>query len=196
MREQAKATADQAKTSASEVAGTAQEQVKHVASEASRQVRHVASDVRDRLGQEAQEQSGRAADMLAKWADELGEMAGSGDTPARAVARQLSDKGHEFADQLRQGGPDDLLDQVRGFARRRPGAFLLGSAAAGFLIGRIGKGLAGSGESTPDVEERVERQPSAESVNPAYGRIPDQPGPVPTMPAHQTADPSRGPVRR
>jgi hypothetical protein len=40
------------------------------------------------------------------------------------------------------------VDEVQSFARRRPGAFLAGAAAMGFLIGRIAKASGGSASTT------------------------------------------------
>ncbi|MFC7613281.1 hypothetical protein ACFQV2_06310 [Actinokineospora soli] len=176
-RERARATAEQAKSSAAQVADTAREQVREVASDAGRQTKAFASDVRDRLAREADEQSTRAADLLAKWADDLSEMAGDGDSPARAMARQLSERGREFADQLREGGPNDVLDQVRAFARRRPAAFLAGSAAAGFLVGRLGKGIAKADSGSSEVERYgdVPEQRYGEMTDPRYQRTAEQP---------------------
>jgi gas vesicle protein len=204
LRERADATAGQAKASAASVADTAKEQVHEVTDEAKAQVRSVASDARDRLDQEARDQSGRAADMLTTWTDDLAQMAGDGDTPARAVARQLSERGRELADRLRDGSPNDLLEQVRRFARERPGAFLAGSAAAGFLVGRVGKSLASAGDAAPasgsspaqaaapsPVTEPVRTHPAPVAASPvaphqvapgqvAPGQVP--PGPFPPFP--------------
>jgi hypothetical protein len=45
------------------------------------------------------------------------------------------------ADYLADRGPEGLLSEVTDFARRRPAAFLATAAAAGFLVGRLGKGV-------------------------------------------------------
>ena len=46
-----------------------------------------------------------------------------------------------FADRLQNREPAELLDEVRSFARRKPGLFLLGAAAAGVLAGRLTSGV-------------------------------------------------------
>lgn len=46
-----------------------------------------------------------------------------------------------FADRLQNREPAELLDEVRSFARRKPGLFLLGAAAAGVLAGRLTRGI-------------------------------------------------------
>jgi gas vesicle protein len=189
LREKAEATAGQAKASASSVADTAKEQAHEVKDEAKAQARSVASDVRDRLDQEARDQSGRAADMLTKWTDDLAQMAGDGDTPARAVAQQLSDRGRELAEQLRGGSPNDLMEQVRRFARKRPAAFLAGSAAAGFLVGRLGKALASAEDPAP--VSRPSPAPVTEPI-PAYQPPVNPVPPSPAAPGAGTVAP--GPV--
>ena len=44
--------------------------------------------------------------------------------------------------------PSQILDDVRAFARRRPGAFLLGALAAGVVAGRITRGAKESQSSS------------------------------------------------
>ena len=56
------------------------------------------------------------------------------------VARQAADRADRLAEWLGQREPGDLLDEVRSFARRRPGAFLLGAAIAGVVVGRLTRG--------------------------------------------------------
>jgi hypothetical protein len=73
-------------------------------------------------------------------------------------ARQAGDKVNQLAGRLEQGGFDGLVDDVRRFARQRPGLFLVGAAAAGFAAGRMirasrggddGESFAGDGPSGP-----------------------------------------------
>ena len=67
---------------------------------------------------------------------------------ATEFARQAADRMHGAASWLEQREPGDLLDEVRNFARRRPGAFLIGAAVAGLAAGRLTRGLKdrGNGE--------------------------------------------------
>src|SRR6185437_12116734 len=46
-----------------------------------------------------------------------------------------------LASKLQNREPAELLDEVRSFARRKPGLFLLGAAAAGVLAGRLTRGV-------------------------------------------------------
>jgi len=63
-------------------------------------------------------------------------------TPAATVVSRVADGGRQLADYLDQHGPDGVLRDVQDFARRRPGAFLATALAAGFVVGRLGKGVA------------------------------------------------------
>ncbi|MDG6103579.1 hypothetical protein Daura_35200 [Dactylosporangium aurantiacum] len=127
---------------ARDAAGTAKQQAGEVAGEAKAQARNLARDVRDRVGQEARTQNDRLADGVRRFADELDQMAGErGDSPASKVVTQVSQGGRRVADYLAEHGPEGVLEGVQDFARRRPGTFLLAAAAAGFVVGRLGKGV-------------------------------------------------------
>ena len=52
----------------------------------------------------------------------------------------------QFADSIRDKNAEDLLDDFRDAAHRRPGAFMLGSLAAGFLVGRFLCDIGAKGE--------------------------------------------------
>jgi hypothetical protein len=137
---QAKDAAGQA---ASDVKDTAKEQVQRVGSEARTQVRNVATDVRDRVSQQARSQNDKLVSGIRQAADQLEEMRGDRqDSPAATVVSRIADGGREFADYLDRHGPEGVLREVQDFARRRPGAFLATALAAGFVVGRLGKGIA------------------------------------------------------
>jgi hypothetical protein len=62
--------------------------------------------------------------------------------PMTDLAQQGSRRIGALAHTLETSDASDLLDQVRNFARRRPVAFLLGSAVAGVVVGRLSRSLA------------------------------------------------------
>ena len=137
---QAKDAAGQA---ASDVKDTAKEQVQRVGSETRRQAQNVASDVRDRMSQQARTQNDRLVTGIRQAADQLDEMRGDRqDSPAATVVSRIADSGRDFAEYLDRHGPEGVLREVQDFARRRPGAFLATALAAGFVVGRLGKGIA------------------------------------------------------
>ena len=68
---------------------------------------------------------------------------------ATGLAGQAGDRVQSVAGWLEQRQPGEVLDDVRDFARRRPGTFLAAAAAVGLIGGRLTRGLtASSGSST------------------------------------------------
>ncbi len=98
-------------------------------------------DFKQNVTARADEQKNRAADGLGGIADVIrtagNELRGENEAVA-AYVDMASDQLRRFADQIRQKGVADMLDDVHHFARRRPalfigGAFLLGIGIARFL---------------------------------------------------------------
>jgi hypothetical protein len=146
VRQTAGVAAETAGSAARDAASTVKEQAGQVAGEAKVQARNLARDVKDRVGAEARSQNDRLADGVRRFADELDQMAGErGDSPASKVVTQVSQGGRRVADYLAEHGPEGVLEGVQDFARRRPGTFLLAAAAAGFVVGRLGKGVFSAG---------------------------------------------------
>ncbi|GAA2894406.1 hypothetical protein GCM10010517_59090 [Streptosporangium fragile] len=149
---QPQSTAQQARSAAGEVAETAKGQTQAVTGEARQQARQVVDQLRDRVSEQTQQQSRRAAQGIRQWADDLASMSEGGkpDSPVSGVVQQVADGGRRAADYLEQHGLTGVVEEVQNFARRRPGAFLAGALAAGFLVGRLAKASGGatSGSST------------------------------------------------
>ena len=61
-----------------------------------------------------------------------------------------------LASRLEQRGPQGLMDDVTRFARRRPGVFLSGAVAAGFVVGRVVR----AGVATQQVDGDRPQEPS------------------------------------
>ena len=139
-KETARQATGSAKQAASEVTGTVKEQGRQVAGEVKGQVRSVASDVRQSVAGQVRTGHGKLAESVRKFSDELGGMSGAdANSPVGQVVSRVSDTGRRAADYLDERGPEGLLTDVQDFARRKPGTFLLGMAAAGFVIGRLGR---------------------------------------------------------
>lgn len=134
----------------SQVATTAADEAKHVALEAKQQATNVISQGRQQVAQQVQTQARngqqKAAQGLSSIAGELRSMAENSQQsgPATDLVRQATSKIDEVATWIEAREPGDLLDEVRSFARRRPGAFLLGAAVAGVLAGRLTTGVVAS----------------------------------------------------
>jgi hypothetical protein len=125
------------------VAETARDQAGQVAGEAKRQARDLIGEARGQVTEQARNGQNKAAEGLRALAEELRQMADRSDQsgPASDLARQAADKAADFAEWLNRREPGDLIEEVRGFARRRPGVFLLGAAFAGVLAGRLTRGV-------------------------------------------------------
>jgi hypothetical protein len=135
-----------------QVAGTAAEQAVNVAQEAKAQARDLVGEARGQVQQQARNGQQKAAEGVRALVQELREMAEGGQQsgPASEVARQAADRADRFADWLGEREPGDLVEEVRSFARRRPGAFLLGAAVAGVVVGRLTRGAVDSVRSESD----------------------------------------------
>ncbi|MDM7831607.1 hypothetical protein [Cellulomonas edaphi] len=147
-------TKDQAKNEAAAVGGTAAEAGKNVlgtarselagvAEEAGSQLSDLWSQARTELTDLASGQQSRLAESLQAFGSDLSDMASASEQQGaaagvvRALAERTQGAGSWLAD--RDGG--QAIDELRSFARRRPGTFLLVAAGAGILVGRLTRGL-------------------------------------------------------
>ena len=131
-----------ARHAATGVTRTAKEEAGHVARTTGDQATQVVASVRQRMRDEVDRQHHEIVDRVGSFAAELNMMAGERpDTPAGELVAMLSARSRSFADYLDEHGPDRVLAEVQDFARRRPGTFLAAAVAAGFVVGRLGKGL-------------------------------------------------------
>jgi vacuolar-type H+-ATPase subunit H len=138
---------------AGEVKGHAKDRADDVAQNAKTEARGVASDAKDQaadvLHKSREELRERASDQTKTLSSTLGDLAGQLDTMAdgsddpKAQVAQLAKSAagqlQKSADRLDDGGFDGLVDDMKRFARNRPGAFLLGAVATGFAVGRLAK---------------------------------------------------------
>lgn len=167
-KDQASAVASTTAQAATEVKDTAKEQVSAVAGETKQQVGNVVGELRQQVSQQSEAQTQRAAGGLRTLADQLqglanGQPPQSG--PVLDFVRQVAEKVQSLASQIESQGPQGMLEQARGFARRRPGGFLAGAALAGAAAGRMVKGA--TGDSSPD------QVPSTYSAGTRTTTVPD-----------------------
>jgi len=142
---EAKNVGQTAAQAGSQVASTATEQAKEVAAETQRQAKDLLDQGRTQVKEQVVSQQQKAGQGLTSLAQELRALAdGSSEGapgPARDLLQQASSSVESFASMLQNKEPAELLDEVRRFARRKPGLFLLGAAAAGVLAGRLTSGV-------------------------------------------------------
>ena len=165
VREEADNLANEAGDAGRRVAETAKEETKAVGDEARRQARRLADQVDSEVRQQASTQQSRAAGGLRTLGDDFSSMAagtGTGSGIAYDLARQAGDRVGSAARWLDEREPRDVLEEVKGFARRRPGVFLAIAVGAGVVVGRLTRAL-----MTPDDDDRTSR-PSGRPAS-AYG---------------------------
>jgi hypothetical protein len=153
-KEQAADVAQTGVQAGQHVASVAKEQAANVGTEAGRQAKDLLGHARSELGRQATSQQQRVADGLKSLSGQLHSMSQHSDQPGMAadLARQGAHFTQQAASWFDERDPAALLDEVRSFARRRPGTFLLAAAGAGLLAGRLTRGLkdqAGGSDSGP-----------------------------------------------
>ncbi len=143
-KDEARNVGETAKQAGGQVAATAADQARNVVAETKQQAQGLVQQGRTQVRQQVVTQQQKAGQGLSSLAEQLRGMV-DGTAPAPGPARDLIQQGasrvQEFADLLQNREPADLLDDVRRFARRRPGSFLLGAALAGVLAGRLTSGV-------------------------------------------------------
>lgn len=136
--------AQDAKEAGRSVASTTGEEAKAVLGEAKSQIASLYDGVRTDVRDQAGTQQGRVAEAIRGLAGELGQMAdGSqqGGGMATGLVRQASDRMDQAATWLSDRGPEEVLDDVKRYARRNPGTFLGICALVGLVGGRLTRGL-------------------------------------------------------
>ena len=141
--EEALGVASDAKAAGQQTAATAKDQAAQVADEAKVQARQVYDQAKQEFSEQVGSQHRRAASGITALADELESMVRGSDQHGvvNDLAQQASDRAREAAQWLEARQPGEVLDEVRSFARRRPGAFLAAAAVVGLVGGRLTRGL-------------------------------------------------------
>lgn len=171
VRDQARQVGSEATNAGGAVAQTAKEQGQEVVGEATRQARNLYGEARTQLTAQTSQQQQRAASGLRSLADEVRTMAQHGGSgPVTELAHQAADRVHGVAGWLEQREPGDLLHEVKEYARRNPGTFLVGAALLGVVAGRLTRNVAaaggGGGQRAYD--------PDQTAVIPTARAVPDQ----------------------
>lgn len=197
----ASAKAEAATHEAAEVTRTAGEAARGVAETGVQEAASVAGEAKQRFGdlvsQSGRELSDHAASQQQRLAEGLGAVGGdlsrmadadesggiAGDLVRRA-AGHLSTVGTWLGDR----DPQQLLQDVTSFARRRPGTFIAVAAIAGVVVGRLSRAVAAgaaSGASSPRGSGALggPRYAQADAAARAAGDAPPLPGVVDATPA-------------
>jgi hypothetical protein len=161
VKEQARQAAGSAAEESRHVAGVASGEAARVASEAKSQVAGLVGQATSQVQEQSRTQLGRVTELVRSVADDLESMAsgsGPGSGPAAGVVSEAAERLRGLSSSLEGREPGELVEDVRRFARRRPGVFLVGSLAAGVLAGRLTRGAkaaqSGSSQGGPDGSHR------------------------------------------
>ncbi|WP_051855507.1 hypothetical protein [Streptomyces sp. NRRL B-1347] len=177
------------------VTDAAREGAADVLHESVAQGRDLYERLREQAVDETEAQLRRLAAALRDMSTDLRHMGDSAkpDSPAASLVRQVAGGGHRVADRIEHRGAADLLDDVRHFARRRPGLFLVGAAIAGFAASRVGRGTAAA-EPAEAAGPATADEPGREVPAPAYAPDPalapgEGPPPMPRLGTSGAATP-------
>lgn len=181
------------------LAHDARSEAEGVGREAGRQAKDLLGQGREELVAQASEQQHRVAEGLHSLGGELSAMADAAEEPGLAsdLVHQAATRADAAARWLDDREPGALLDEVKQFARRRPGTFLAVAAVAGLAVGRLTRGITDDGGSSgrtadDDARSGTAGEGAQDAESPAsIGNAPARPsafGAVGAAAAGSTAD--------
>jgi ElaB/YqjD/DUF883 family membrane-anchored ribosome-binding protein len=143
-------TTDRVRGAGSHIAGTAADEAANVKNEVGHQAKNMVGQVRDQVSGQVSTQKGRAADGIRTVSDQLRSMADSSENEGMAsnLVSQAASRAGDVAGWLESREPADLVEDVKRFARRRPGLFIAIAAGAGIVVGRLAKSLTSGNDSS------------------------------------------------
>jgi len=143
-------TAQAARAEAGAVADKMKEETKSVAQQAQQQASTAVHQVRRDVASRANEEAGKFAQTLHDTSRQLHSMASASEDQgiASTLVREGSNATEKLANRLDEGGIEAVMADVRSWARRQPGAFLLGGLTAGFIAGRLVRNMSSDNDDT------------------------------------------------
>jgi hypothetical protein len=146
--DQSQGMGTQAKEAGQRMGSVAKDEAGRVVGEAGRQAREMIDRTRSEVMAEAGTQQERVATGLRSASDELSAM-GRGESVeesgmASQLVRSAGERTRAIADWLGERDPQALMEEVRAYARRRPGMFLAAAAIAGVALGRVTRAAIGN----------------------------------------------------
>jgi len=142
-RQEGEQVAADAREQAEEVAATARQSAAEVTEEAKHQAIDLAEDARRQLHDQARQQTDHLGAAIQDLGHKLHALADGRTEETGQVGEytdRIADQVDRIGGRVQELGFDGTVDELQRFARRRPGAFLLGAAAAGFAVSRLGRG--------------------------------------------------------
>jgi hypothetical protein len=117
------------------------------------------------------------------------------DSPMYGAVQQVATTGRRAADYLEERGVSGALDDLQRFARRRPGLFLAGALAAGFLAGRAAKAAAEERRDEREEQRGFQGYSQADTLDYGRGAPAGTAGtPYETTPGSPTGTPTPAPT--
>jgi hypothetical protein len=155
---------------AGQTAGHAKQQGQQLAQQARQRASDLANrgseQLKGQLANQKHDASQRMVPVQSALRETGQQLRRQGQGSVAGYADQAADQLERFSGYLRETEVDEIVDEVRGFARRRPAVFLGGAAALGFLATRFLKSTSqeassagyGSGAAPP----RPARRPAVQ----------------------------------
>jgi len=179
--------AQTASQEAGRVVETAKAEAASVAGEAKNQVTDLYRQTQQELREQATTQQHRVAEGLHSVGDELDSLARGAENPGVAtdIVRQVAQRVNGIASWLGDRDPGSVLNEVKSYARRKPGTFIAVAAIAGLAVGRLTRALAenaadssggatGGGDQAPPASADTSAPTGVPGVVPPTGAgIPD-----------------------
>ncbi len=159
---------DTAATQAKDVLGTAKDEAVTVVAEAKTQAKDLYAQTQRELSEQANTQQQRLAGGLRSVSDELGSMAtnSEGSGVASDLVQQVSGRLSAAATWLGDRDPGAVLAEVKRYARRKPGTFILAAAIGGIVVGRLTRALAANASDDKDAAPVPAPAPAPRQVYP------------------------------
>jgi len=141
----AKDLAHEGQQSAAKVAQSAKQEASMVAEQAKDKAGNLLEELGSDVREQASAQQSKVASNLREISEEFRNMLDNSSASGTAsnLVDQAAHHSGKIADWLEGREPGDLVDELKGFARRRPGAFLGLALGAGLLAGRITRNASG-----------------------------------------------------
>ena len=130
---------EQAKQQSQQLAQQARQQASNLASRGTEQAK-------SQLANQKHNASQRMVPIQSALRESAQQLRNQGQGQVGDYAERAADQVERFSTYLRQSEVDEIMEEVRGFARRRPGLFLGSAAAIGFFATRF---LKSSSEEAP-----------------------------------------------
>jgi ElaB/YqjD/DUF883 family membrane-anchored ribosome-binding protein len=171
-KQRAQEVAGSAAEQGQHVAGVAQEHAKKITGEARDQVQGLLDEASTQLDEQSRTQKTRLAETLRGLGEDLERMSSKSsedsrdpdsttDSAARQLVQQAARQAQDFAGRLESKEPRELLDDVRRFARQKPGPFILGALVAGVVAGRLTRGAKAAREEDDSTSTHAGPTPDA-----------------------------------